>query len=179
MFQTMALGAWSCTVTAAAIFFGTSLTEQKADISKVTPVGEAAIQYSTPTMLVAPILLDTKVTGYLFSNVVVGYSPTASKTVQAPMNTILQDAYLSFLVGNLDYAFPKQKRLNFIEFKKGLQAAIIDSVGADFIISVHISDLNFLTRGEVRTKQTLKSVWLQDQQNEATLVSEPKKKGGH
>ena len=120
-------------------------------------------KYSTPYVLVAPVVNDNKSAGYVSSNVSLEMHGDVRKKSKVPLEIIIQDAYLSLIVGNPKFNFPHSDQFAFLDFKSGLKERINEAVGVELVRSVYVSGVNFLGTDEARTKQTLRSVWLQKQ----------------
>jgi hypothetical protein len=131
--------------------------------------------YSQPQLLVAPVVNESKSAGYIFSNISLEMNADVKAKSKVPLEMVMQDAYLSLIVGNPKFNFPHTAQFEFLEFKSGLKARINESVGVDLVRSIYVSGVNFLGRGEARTKQTLQSVWLQ-KQDDNTPAPAPKNK---
>jgi len=133
-------------------------------------------RFSEPQVLVAPIVFDTRISGFLFSSIVLEMDAKAKADLSLPVEMILQDRYLAFVVGNPEFLFPRSPRFDVLKFKEGLKSLVNSTVGAQLVNSVYVSDVNFLATDEARRKQTLRSVWLQERtkRNEPASKSKPK-----
>lgn len=123
-------------------------------------------KYSTPYALVAPVVNDNRSAGYVFSNVSLEMHGDVRSKSKVPLEVVIQDAYLSLIVGNPKFNFPHTAHFELLEFKAGLKDRINEAVGVELVRALYVSGVNFLGTDEARTKQTLKSIWLQKQDSD-------------
>ena len=172
MLRSILFGLWGCSITAGALFFGLGMAAEEDVVSKMEQMVDLPPRFSEPQVLVAPVVIESRISGFLFSSVVLELDAKASADISLPVELVLQDSYLAFLLGNPDFLFPRSSRFEALKFKAGLKKQINVAVGAQLVQSVYVSGVNFLASDEARSKQTLKSVWLQ----ERTKLTEPPKK---
>ena len=89
--------------------------------------------FSSPQLLVAPVVNDNKSTGYIFSNVSLEMNADVKPKSKAPLEMVVQDAYLALIVGNPSFDFPHKSQFELLEFKSGLKAKINEFVGVDLV----------------------------------------------
>ena len=80
-----------------------------------------------------------------------------------PLEIVLQDSYLAHMVGNPDFSFPKTEQFELASFKEGLKHQFNQSIGDELVEAIYVSGVNFIGITESRSKQTLKSIWIQEQ----------------
>jgi len=173
------MGFWGCCVTAISLFFGLGMMQEQSPPSKMKNVVDLAPVFSEPITLVAPVVLNTKVAGYIFSEIVVEMNGAANARSPVPVDLLLRDGYLAYLIGNSSFLFPDVARFNVRRFKKGLKQKINAAGKDDLVRSVYVSNVNFLTPQESRTKQRLRSIWLQERTKAVEPVAKPKSKDLH
>ena len=163
MITTIFYPVWCCAVTAATLVVGMQMNATPPDAAEMQVEVVIPPKYSTPYVLVAPVVNDNRSAGYVFSNVSLEMHGDVRSKSKVPLEILIQDAYLSLIVGNPKFAFPQTAQFDFLAFKSGLKDRINEAVGVELVKALYVSGVNFLGADEVRTKQTLKSIWLQDQ----------------
>ena len=153
---------WGCAVTAATLFVGLQMNTPEETMDEQPKVEEILPVISQPKMLVAPIVVDRKATGYLFANVSLEMDAEILAGMKVPLDVVMQDGYLALVVGNPDFSFPKTQSFKLTKFKTGLASKINAAVGGKLVRASYFSGVNFLSVSETRSKQTLRSVWLQE-----------------
>ena len=163
MISTIFYPVWCCAITAATLVVGMNMNAQPPDPSEMPMKVEIPPRYSTPYVLVAPVVNNNRSAGYVFSNVSLEMHGDVRSKSKVPLETVIQHAYLSLIVGNPRFNFPLTAQFEFLEFKAGLKTRINEAVGVELVRAIYVSGVNFLGTDEARTKQTLKSIWLQKQ----------------
>ena len=166
MIATIFYPVWCCAITAATLVVGMNMNAAPPDASEMPVKVEIPPRYSTPYVLVAPVVNDNRSTGYVFSNVSLEMHGDVRSKSKVPLEMVIQDAYLALIVGNPKFNFPHTAQFEFLEFKAGLKDRINEAVGVELVRALYVTGVNFLGTDEARTKQTLKSVWLQKQDSE-------------
>lgn len=177
MMKSIFFGVWSCVVTTVALLVGfqesAAIEGEHAQLNEV--IRPSA--YSEPQTLVSPVIQNSKVTGFVFSRVLLEMNAMQLEKMSIPIGIILQDSYNGFLIGNKNFEFPDVQEFNISLFKQGLKEAVNGSVGTELITSILIEQLSFISAGEGRKKQKLRSIELQTPVKQA--VKKSKKKATH
>ncbi len=173
MLRIIIIGLWSCLVTGGGLIYGANLnSEPLLDVLK-TEAGAGATILSSPHSLVAPVIYDNRVTGFIFSNVSIGLSSHFEQRTRLPINMVLQDSYNEFLIGNEDYQFPQSPSFDLQKFKEGMLSKLNKAFGSKHIISIYVSEVNFVTVNEMRKKSSLHTIFLQEETHEQVVVKKP------
>ncbi|MEM8748833.1 MAG: hypothetical protein AAGF28_00915 [Pseudomonadota bacterium] len=150
-------------VAAASGLYGSSLLQNKDSRQHaVAAAAEPTLRYSQPMLLVAPVIYDTELSGYLIANLVLAVDHSVLKTVRQPLDLITGDAFLDVIVGNDTFALPRIPNVDIDALKDGLKNRINTALGANLVHDVFGTQVNFMGKSEVRTKQSLRSVALSD-----------------
>ena len=153
---------WCCAITAATLVVGINMQPSEPVEGEMQVKEEPAPVYYPPQLLVAPVVNDNKSVGYIFSNISLEMDSSAKPKSKVPLQMVMQDAYLSLIVGNPKFNFPYTSQFELLEFRAGLKSRINEAMGTELVRSLYVSGINFLGKDEARTKQTFKSVWLQE-----------------
>jgi len=125
MIRTIFLSLWGCSVAVGVMFFllqPPTMTEELAD-EMLADAKEKRSFHTEPALLVAPIVHDTKINGFIFSRVTMELAEDTLAHSQIPVDYILQDIYSNYLMGNVKYSFPDVKNFDLPSFRSGLLKA--------------------------------------------------------
>lgn len=163
MITTIIFAVWGCAITLATLFVGVQMKASAVDEMEVMEEVVVPPVISKPMTLVAPVVVDQKTTGYVFSNVSLEMNREVLSETSIPLEIVLQDSYLAHMVGNPDFSFPKTEQFELASFKQGLKHQLNQSIGDELVEAIYVSGVNFIGIAESRSKQTLKSIWIQEQ----------------
>jgi len=176
MLGNILLGTWSGAIASAALYFSLAMNAPvpKADDGSSEP--QENLVYSAPEFLVAPVVNNNKVSGFLFSQVVLHFDPDGGKAQAIPIGLIMQDSYNTFLIGNDDFSFPRVTAFEIDKFKAGFKRTINASLGAEAVKAVYINQVNYIEADRVRHKQKLRAVYKNTETKEPDKKPDKKKK---
>lgn len=154
MLKVLIFGAWSVAATAGSLIATMTLLSD----ASTGPGGSGETPprpvFSPIIQVVAPVVQESRPTGYLFTRLTLMMDEKQRAALTVPLDYILQDSYNAFVVGNVDGAFPQDKRFDLNRFRKGLTELINTSTGGELVKEIYVSQINFVSRDSARQKQS-------------------------
>ena len=165
---------WGCAIAGGTLFYlyqpAEQTEEEKMKMEMEVAEQQERSSFTTPFLMVTPVLSDSKVGGILFMQLSAEIKDRALYETDTPQDLILQDAFNAFIIGNKDFAMPKVQTFDPHKFKKGFKASLEGTLGENMVGDVLLTSINFLRTNETREKQTLESIYVQEDPSVWSLV---------
>jgi len=177
MIRTLLLSLWGAGVAVGVLYLALKpASEEAIKAAEAEKKIEKPNLFSEPVLLVAPILNETDVKGYLFARASVEVKAKAMAKLRIPIEMILQDAYNEYLIGNEKYTFSRSTQFDMADFRSGIETAVAKNWGEGKVANVIVKDINFVPAINVRRPGKLKTLEIQEPVEEKMSDDKPKKK---
>lgn len=181
MFKNLFIATWCCTVAAGGLF----LASPSSPLASSPPEGEEHMlpmeefSYTQPLVLVAPVVNEEHVDGYLFSRLVLKVDTKKLKQVTLPFEIVMSDIYSHTVLGNPKFDFGAEEKLDIPYLKAHFLSNMNARFGSDLVLEVYATQVQYRRSEQVRAKQDLRTVYEQDAEEEEVPEAKPKVPSGH
>jgi len=135
--------------------------------------------YTEPLVLVAPVVHEDRVDGYLFSRLVLKVDTKKLQQVTLPLEIVMSDIYSHTVLGNLKFDFSAEENLDISYLKAHFLEKMNTRFGSELVLEVYATQVQYRRTDQVRAKQNLRTVYEQDSDDVDTPEAKPKEPSGH
>lgn len=183
MIKTILMATWCCSVAAGGLFLASPaspLASHPVESEEHKPPPDEH-SYTTPMVLVAPIVQEDRVDGYLFSRLVLKVDTKKLKQITLPFEAVMSDIYSHTVLGNPKFDFSVETTLDIAYLKEHFRDVMNARFGSELVHEVYASQVQYRRADQVRAKQELRTVFEQetDEDDAPKKKKKKKKSSGH
>jgi hypothetical protein len=146
MIKIVVAGVWVCIVTLAAVYFSIQLATAPAGPKDVKPDEE----FVKGEAINIPVITDNGISGYFITKISFMMNKDKAKDLSIPLPAVTTDELFTLLVGNKMVDMSKPKAFNLEAFRSDIKKDMNDRLGGDYIASIFIEQLDFLSKEQIR-----------------------------
>jgi hypothetical protein len=150
MIKIVVTGLWVCIVTLAAVYFSIQLATAPAASSEPKPIAEEFVKGESINV---PIIGDAGISGYFITKISYMMDKDKSAKLDLPLPALTTDALFTLLVGNKMIDMSQPKAFNVEAFRGDIKKNMNDRLGGDYVASVVIEQLDYLSKDEIRANE--------------------------
>jgi hypothetical protein len=150
MIKLVVTGLWVCVVTLAAVYFSVQMATAPA--ASTDPKAPAQEFVKGESMNI-PVIGDTGITGYFITKVSYMMNKDKAKDAAIPLPALTTDTLFTLLVGNKMIDMSQPKTFNVEDFRGDIKKTMNDRLGGDYVASVVIEQLDYLSKEEIRASE--------------------------
>ncbi|MGA1800705.1 hypothetical protein [Rhizobium sp. HT1-10] len=151
MIKLVVTGLWVCAVTLVAVYFSVQMATAPAASPEPKPPEEEFVKGESINV---PIIGDTGVTGYFITKISYMMDKAKAKDEATPLPALTTDALFTLLVGDKMIDMSKPKAFNLEAFRGEIKKNMNEHLGGDYVKSVVIEQLDYLSKDEVRASES-------------------------
>lgn len=154
MIKVVVAGVWGCVVTLAAVYFSIHLaTAPAADPKDAKPEEE----FVKGEAINIPVMTDNGINGYFITKISFMMNKDKAKDLPIPLPALTTDELFTLLVGNKMVDLSKPKAFDLEGFRGEIKKSLNERLGGDYIQSVLVEQLDFLSKEKIRANETATS----------------------
>lgn len=164
MFRTIFLGAWSGIITAGAVYVSFLVNMPSEPLIEMAEEQRSdVLDYSQPMSVSASLVQKDKLLGFVLAEFVLGLDPKVAEKLPTPVAILLEDSFNAYALGEISRAISAGENIDTEKLKESVIDLVNQQASATLVLRTFVARLNVLTSGQGRTKQSLKTVILQQQ----------------